>query len=101
MIESVNFMNDVANFTSAGTSQLFVNTEEGLEKVEVENITVMESDFEHSDMGRLYTEFPEQFNKIQKIYFRNQNYYVCHFLKDDEVQVLKFDELGNHLQDNS
>ncbi|MBZ9651028.1 hypothetical protein [Psychroflexus montanilacus] len=94
MKETFDLINDAANFTSAGTSQLSVNTPEGIEQVEVENLSELDSDYEHSDLGRLYSEFPENFAKIQKISFRDQYFFNCYFSTNDDMDILKFDKDG-------
>lgn len=94
MNETFDLINDAANFTSAGTSQLSVKTPQGIEQVEVENLSELDSDFEHSDLGRLYSEFPDNFAKIQKIRFRDQFFFNCYFNTNDAMDILKFDESG-------
>jgi hypothetical protein len=94
MNETFDLINDAANFTSAGTSQLLVKTSEGIEQVEVENLSELDSDYEHTDLGRLYSEFPENFAKIQKITFRDQLFFNCYFSTNDAMDILKFDQKG-------
>lgn len=94
MNDKFDLIDDVANFTSAGTSQLSVNTSQGLIFVEVENLSELDSNFKNTDLGRLYVEYPENFVKIQKIRFRDQLYYNCYFSNNTEISILKFDDNG-------
>ncbi|WP_033408524.1 hypothetical protein [Psychroflexus tropicus] len=101
MDEAYKLINETANFTSAGTSQLSVKTSKGVEQVSVENLSRLDEDFEHSDLGRLYSEFPENFAKIQKISFRDKHFYNCYFSSNEEMIILKFDEVGLLMGDDS
>lgn len=94
MDETFDLINDAANFTSAGTSQLSVNNSEGIEKIEIENLSNLDSEYEHSDLGRLYADFQENFAKIQKITFRDRFFFNCYFSTHDSMDILKFDEKG-------
>lgn len=99
MDRTFNLIDDFANFTSAGTSQLIVNTSEGLEQIEIENLSKLDSDFDHTELGRLYAEFPENFIKIQKIRFKNQSYFLCYFSSDSEIRIIKFNNEGKLLEE--
>ncbi|SDG55687.1 hypothetical protein [Psychroflexus sediminis] len=100
MSKTLGLIEDVANFTSAGTSQITVNTSKGLEQVEIENIAQLDSDYKDSDLGRLYAEFPDNFIKIQKIRFRDQLFFNCYFNSDANLSILKFDDEGALLDEN-
>ncbi|NEV93315.1 hypothetical protein G3567_04010 [Psychroflexus sp. YR1-1] len=97
MNETFDITEDLANFTSAGTSHLTLNTSRGLEEVEIENITQLDSDYKTSDLGQLYADFPDNFIKIQKITFRNQTFFNCYFTTEERVSILKFDSEGELL----
>ena len=101
MDETFDLINEAANFTSAGTSQLSVKTNKGIEQVSVENLSRLDADFEHSDLGRLYSEFPDNFAKIQKISFREQHFFNCYFSSNEEMVLLKFNEFGILMSDDS
>lgn len=99
MDETFDIIDDLANFTSAGTSQITVNTSKGLEYIEVENLSELDSDFKNTDLGKLYIESPENFMKIQKIRFRNQLYFNCYFCNNTEITILKFDGEGKLVEE--
>lgn len=99
MKENFDLIEDVANFTSAGTSQLFLNTPEGVEQVEVENISHLDFDYKNTDLGRLYAESSENIIKIQKVNFQNNSFFNCYFNSDDAIDILKFDENGTRIND--
>lgn len=99
MDETFDLIDEAANFTSAGTSQLSINTSQGLEHVEIENISELDSDLKSTDLGNLYTEFQENFIKIQKIRFRDQLYFNCYFSNNDIVSILRFDSDGSLLEE--
>jgi len=101
MDEAFDLINEAANFTSAGTSQLSVQTSKGIEQVSVENLSRLDADFEHSDLGRLYSEFPDNFAKIQKIGFRDKYFFNCYFSSNEEIIILKFNEFGTLMSDDS
>lgn len=99
MDEALDWINVSANITSAGTSQLTVNTSEGLEQIEIENLSELDSELEHTDLGKLYDKSRDDFIKMQQIRFRNQVYFYCYFNNDVEISILKFDSNGKHLKD--
>jgi hypothetical protein len=99
MEETIEIIYGSANFTSAGTSQLSVKTSSGIEHASVENLSELDSDYDHSDLGRLYKESPENFANIQKITFRCQFFFSCCFSSGDVMNKLKFDAEGT-LMDN-
>jgi len=99
MEETIEIIYESANFTSAGTSQLSVKTSSGIEQASVENLSELDSDYDHTDLGRLFKESPENFAKIQKIIFRNQFFFSCFFSSGDVMNNLKFDAKGT-LMDN-
>lgn len=99
MEKTFDLIDDAANFTSAGTSQLTVNTSQGLEYIEIENLSELDSDFKSTDIGKLYAEFPENFIKIQKIRFRQELYFYCYFSNNAEVSILKFDSEGKLMEE--
>jgi hypothetical protein len=101
MDETFDLINEAANFTSAGTSQLSVKTSKGIEQISVENLSQLDADFEHSDLGRLYSEFPDNFAKIQKVSFRDQHFFNCYFSSNDQMIILRFNELGILMSDDS
>lgn len=94
MNETFDIINDYANYTSAGTSQLSVNTSEGVEQIEVENLSRLDSDLKNTDLGRLYRQTPESFAKIQKITFRNKEFYNCYLSTNTGMTISKFDAEG-------
>jgi hypothetical protein len=94
MEETIEIIYGSANFTSAGTSQLSVKTSSGIEHASVENLSELDSDYDHSDLGRLYKESPENFANIQKITFRCQFFFSCCFSSGDVMNKLKFDAEG-------
>jgi hypothetical protein len=99
MEETIEIIYQSANFTSAGTSQLSVKTSSGIEQASVENLSELDSDYDHTDLGRLFKESPENFAKIQKIIFRNQFFFSCYFSSGDVINKLKFNAEGT-LMDN-
>ena len=99
MEESIEIIYESANFTSAGTSQLYVRTSSGIEQASVENLSELDSDYDHTDLGRLFKESPENFAKIQKVIFRDQFFFSCCFSSGDVMNTLKFDAKGT-LMDN-
>ncbi|MFD0933052.1 hypothetical protein ACFQ0R_10635 [Psychroflexus salinarum] len=97
MKETFDLIDEVANFTSAGTSQLSVNTAEGLEPLEIENLSELDSDYKYTDLGQLYADFPDNFAKIQKINFRGQFFFNCYFISNSNMDILKFDKNGTFI----
>lgn len=94
MDEVFEYIDEEANFTSAGTSHITLNTSRGLEKIEIENIAKLDSDYKDSDLGKLYAEFTESFIKIQKIKFRDKSSFNCYFNTSVKVSILRFDIEG-------
>jgi len=45
---------------------LSVKTSSGIEQASVENLSELDSDYDHTDLGRLFKESPENFAKMQK-----------------------------------
>ncbi|WP_127844112.1 hypothetical protein [Psychroflexus aestuariivivens] len=85
-------MLDLPNFTSAGTSQMQIQIER--ESISIENIELIDNDFEESDIGRLYFAKPEQFIKIQKISKGETFVFYCILDNDGKIDRLKFDHQG-------
>lgn len=100
MEETLNFIEDVANFTSAGTSRLSIHTSKGVEQVEIENLSRLDSDYKTTELGRLYEEYPEAFVKIQKVTFRDQYFFNCYFYNDEKIDILKFNSEGELISDS-
>ena len=94
MEDSFDIIDNGINFTSAGTTHLSVKTSKGIEEVSIENISRLENYYKDTDLGRLYTEFPDHFAKIQKVTFRVQYFFNCYFYSNDEMKILKFDSEG-------
>lgn len=99
MDETFDLINEVANYTSAGTSQLSVSTSTGIEQVGVENLSGIDSDIKLTDLGQLYSEFPDKFAKIQRISFRESHFYNCFFSADEDITILRFDSNGTLMSD--
>ena len=100
MNDAINLINENANFTSAGTSQLSIHTPNGVEQVEVENLSKIDDYYKTTDLGRLYNDYTEQLIKIQKISFSNYNFFICYLSQSEGIDVLKFDNEGKFTQEN-
>ncbi|MFN2261264.1 MAG: hypothetical protein ABR595_04305 [Psychroflexus sp.] len=85
-------MLDLPNYTSAGTSQMNFQLE--TESISIENIELIDNDFEHSDLGQLFYAKQEQFIKIQKVSKGDSFIFFCILDDKGEVIRMKFDHKG-------
>lgn len=85
-------MMDLPNYTSAGTSQMNIQVKS--ESISIENIELIDNDFDHSDLGRLFYSKPEQFIKIQKVTKGKSFIFFCILDNQGEISRMKFDHKG-------
>ena len=100
MDDAINLINENANFTSAGTSQVSIHTSNSVEQVGVENLSRIDDYYKNTDLGRLYDDHTDQLIKVQKISFNNHYFFICYLSQSEGVDVLKFDNEGKFTQEN-